>query len=322
MAFSAVAVPGLAAPAGSHARLLEPTPVQVVAAGPYEVPPLAFEIPAVGGQASPLGGASGITGSGAAGQLAVFSATKKLTSYGTLTFDGATLTDTGGNINLTNGYYQCAAAFPAGTCFYAPNGGAFQTGAATLHMLSGVPDGASAVGVRIGTANALATAGAKLVSITNAGTEKAYVDKDGAGFFALARGLAMVGNSSNLSAAEVLPGTLSATYPGPSWIAAAHGVEIVLQAKAKHFVPSGTAVNLEAFVYQIGVGAGAMTISLFDSTTSTTLASISTTCAVAAGQLQQDTTLAGAITPADFIQLRIDTTNCTTNPGVNINANW
>jgi hypothetical protein len=47
---------------------------------------------------------------------------------------------------------------------------------------SEIADGASAVGVVLDTENTFANAGSKLVSVRNAGTEKAYFDKDGKAF--------------------------------------------------------------------------------------------------------------------------------------------
>lgn len=47
-----------------------------------------------------------------------------------------------------------------------------------------VPDGASAVAYMIDTSSTLSTAGAKLLSIRNAGVEKAYIGYDGSGYFA------------------------------------------------------------------------------------------------------------------------------------------
>lgn len=55
----------------------------------------------------------------------------------------------------------------------------FGTGAATFEVRGSVADGASAVGISLDTANALSTAGAKLLSVRNATTEKWAVDKDG-----------------------------------------------------------------------------------------------------------------------------------------------
>lgn len=52
-------------------------------------------------------------------------------------------------------------------------------GVLTTVIGSAVPNGATAVGTIIDTDAALATAGAKLVSIRNGGVEKAYFDKDG-----------------------------------------------------------------------------------------------------------------------------------------------
>jgi len=51
--------------------------------------------------------------------------------------------------------------------------------AATKTIKGNATDGATAVGVILDTLNALANAGAKLVSVRNQGTEKLYVDKDG-----------------------------------------------------------------------------------------------------------------------------------------------
>ena len=53
------------------------------------------------------------------------------------------------------------------------------TGATTLTLEGAVADGATAIGVKLNNSIALTTAGAKLVSIQNAGVEKSYIDKDG-----------------------------------------------------------------------------------------------------------------------------------------------
>ncbi|MBI5071910.1 hypothetical protein HZB93_03415 [Candidatus Falkowbacteria bacterium] len=55
--------------------------------------------------------------------------------------------------------------------------------AATLTLKGQVADGASAVGVTIGPYNTFSTAGSKIISFVNASTEKAYIDKDGNGYF-------------------------------------------------------------------------------------------------------------------------------------------
>jgi hypothetical protein len=49
----------------------------------------------------------------------------------------------------------------------------------TATVQGGAADGATAVGVAVDTVNALSNAGAKLLSIRNGGTEKAYFDKNG-----------------------------------------------------------------------------------------------------------------------------------------------
>lgn len=57
---------------------------------------------------------------------------------------------------------------------------AFEALAAGSATLKGkIADGASAVGVILDTLTSLTTSGAKIVSVRNAGVEKAYVDKDG-----------------------------------------------------------------------------------------------------------------------------------------------
>lgn len=54
-----------------------------------------------------------------------------------------------------------------------------QLSSTLIKLVSHVTDGASAVGVEIDTANALANAGAKLLRVLNATVEKFYIDKDG-----------------------------------------------------------------------------------------------------------------------------------------------
>lgn len=54
-----------------------------------------------------------------------------------------------------------------------------QLSATLIKFIARVTDGASAVGVEIGTTNALANAGAKLLRVLNATVEKFYIDKDG-----------------------------------------------------------------------------------------------------------------------------------------------
>jgi Ethanolamine utilization protein EutJ (predicted chaperonin) len=63
-------------------------------------------------------------------------------------------------------------------------GGHFLTSVGQLQLSTGsvassVADGGTAIGFTVNTSNSFATAGAKLVSIQNAGAEKFYIDKDG-----------------------------------------------------------------------------------------------------------------------------------------------
>jgi hypothetical protein len=74
--------------------------------------------------------------------------------------------------------------------FYAPTGyltayGVVGASASYLRLVGGVPDGATAIGVKIGNGNALATAGAKIVSFYNDNntTEKAAITYDGGAYF-------------------------------------------------------------------------------------------------------------------------------------------
>jgi len=69
--------------------------------------------------------------------------------------------------------------------------------ATTLTLKGTVADGGTAVGATIGSNNTLSTAGAKLVSFVNNTTEKAYIDKDGVGYFS-------GGNFSGLSASSAV----------------------------------------------------------------------------------------------------------------------
>jgi hypothetical protein len=152
----------------------------------------------------PPSGSGGVKGNGALNRVAVWSGFSTLSSSASLTFDGTTLTNAAGNISDTGGFFTCSAGFPAGTCYYAPNGGAFQSGpGATLHLLSGQTDGASAVGARIGTATAFTTAGTKLAQFTNAGVEKAYVDLNGRLSFTLSTDTTLLGIANGATEATL-----------------------------------------------------------------------------------------------------------------------
>lgn len=79
--------------------------------------------------------------------------------------------------------------------------GLLTASAATLAagvVTSNVADGASAVGHTLDTSNSLSTSGAKLLSLENAGSEKAYFDKDG--------GLTVSGVASGSNAITLSPG--------------------------------------------------------------------------------------------------------------------
>lgn len=85
--------------------------------------------------------------------------------------------------------------------------------AAAPAMVAGTPvDGATAVGVILGTMTPFSNASAKLVSIKNAGTEKAYFDKDGKLFVA----------GAQVAPAPVLTDTPIA---GSGWTITAHSVK-------------------------------------------------------------------------------------------------
>jgi hypothetical protein len=82
---------------------------------------------------------------------------------------------------------------------------------ATLRLVGLAPDGATAVGVNFDNYFALSTSGAKIASFRNATVEKAYIDKDGVGYFS-------GGNFSGLTAslAVYTDGSKNLTSTAPS----------------------------------------------------------------------------------------------------------
>jgi hypothetical protein len=77
--------------------------------------------------------------------------------------------------NGTEKFYVTKDGFAVAVAFDAP--------AATAYLRGAMADGTSAVGVVVDSTVALTASGAKLLSIRNNGTEKAFVDKDGTGYF-------------------------------------------------------------------------------------------------------------------------------------------
>ncbi|MFA5128555.1 MAG: hypothetical protein WC445_01160 [Patescibacteria group bacterium] len=76
----------------------------------------------------------------------------------------------------------------------------YSFGAATITMKGQVADGASAVGVTLGSYVSQTTAGGKLLSVVNNTTEKAFIDKDGA--FGSVLGAATIANAATTFAAQ------------------------------------------------------------------------------------------------------------------------
>lgn len=88
----------------------------------------------------------------------------------------------------------------AGDTYLMPRDTALTTGV----LNSGVADGAAAVGFTLNTSNAMATAGSKIASFQNNGTEKAYIDKDGDAVFGPTTNYQVIADNGTLTARGIV----------------------------------------------------------------------------------------------------------------------
>jgi len=110
-------------------------------------------------------------------------------------------------------------------------------------LLSGVVDGASAVGFTLDTDNALSTYGSKLLSVNNNGTEKMYLDKDG--------NLYVSGNIITGSGGYTL---LVTNKSGDS--VATRGLVVIDESNNSAFTTTTTPYSTGSFGVVVGVGLG------------------------------------------------------------------
>ncbi|MBT3249409.1 MAG: site-specific integrase [Candidatus Pacebacteria bacterium] len=113
----------------------------------------------------------------------------------------------------------------------------------TGSLLSGVADSASAVAYTLDTDNALSTYGSKLLSISNAGTEKMYLDKDG--------NLYVSGNIITGSGGYTL---LVTNKSGDS--VATRGLVVIDESNNSAFTTTTTPYSTGSFGVVVGVGLG------------------------------------------------------------------
>jgi hypothetical protein len=118
---------------------------------------------------------------------------------------------TKGEIQFANGLGELYRAGLLG----ASDGVTFLTSALSMIFAPAKADGATSIGIYMGSYNAFSTAGAKLISIRNSTVEKAYIDKDGIIVAETTKRVACGGGSTG---ATVVPnGTVTLEINGVSY---------------------------------------------------------------------------------------------------------
>lgn len=186
-------------------------------------------------------GSSGYLNAGVSLSFGIAGNTQWQITSTTLQPIGNNTKDLGGSSNRIANLYM-AGNISDGTTSKVLIGG----GGGTPTFQGGVADGASAVGVILNNTTALSNAGAKLVSIRNAGSEKAYFDT--AGGLAIGTGPFMTVSGSN--GKIFFQTTDSSGTPGAATINKPSG-QVAIAAGASQVVVTNSLVATTSVVYAV-----------------------------------------------------------------------